>query len=93
MAGVTGRLNLSLETHALGLYIYYGVVLRRIGYSSNQLLYASVSILLASKVIERDTMIVNLSTLRKAACSYIPKEEYARAERNILQALDYNLSI
>ena len=34
-----------------------------------------------------------MTALRKVACSYISRGEYARAERNILQALDYNLSI
>jgi hypothetical protein len=74
MFGIGSKLKLGHATIALGLYIYYGVVLRKIGYSSNQLLYASVCVLLASKVIERDILIVNLSNLRKVACNYIAKE-------------------
>lgn len=82
--GIVQRLGLSMESHALGIYIYYGVVLRKRGYFDNQLLSASVSMHLASKFIERDTAIVSISNLKKAACNYIPKEEYAKAEKNIL---------
>lgn len=91
VSGIVTRLKLSIETYALGLYIYYSVVLRKLGYSSNQLLYASVSVYLASKVVERETNIVNISGLKKAACSYLNKEEYTKAERTILQLLNYNL--
>jgi len=73
VSGIVARLKLSVETYALGLYIYYSVVLRKLGYSSNQLLYASVSLYLASKVVEKDSAIVNLTALKKAACSYLPK--------------------
>jgi hypothetical protein len=93
VSGIVARLKLSIETYALGLYIYYSVVLRKLGYSSNQLLYASVSLYLASKVVEKDSAIVNLTALKKAACSYIPKEEYTRAEKTILQLLDFNLEL
>lgn len=93
VAGIVARLKLSQETHALGLYIYYSVVLRKLGYSSNQLLYASVSLYLASKVIERDSTLVNLTVLKKAACSYIPKEDYKHAEKTVLQLLDFNLEL
>jgi hypothetical protein len=53
----------------------------------------SVSIYLASKVIERDTKIVNLTTLKKAACTYISKEDYVKAEKIILHLLNFNCEI
>lgn len=69
------------------------MVLRKIGYSTNQLLYASVSLYLASKVVERDNAIANLSALRRGGCSYIPKEEYAQAEKAILHLSEFNLEL
>ena len=91
VADIVGKFKFSLETHALGLYIYYGVVVRRINHSYNQLLYASVSVLVAAKSMEREQQIPKLSVLKKAACNYLPKEEYAQAERAVLQLLDYHV--
>jgi hypothetical protein len=62
-----------METHANGLYIFYGVVVRKTTYSYNQLLYASVSLLIAAKSLERELLIPKLSVLKKAACNYIPQ--------------------
>lgn len=71
--------------------MFYAIVSKRINYSYNQLLYASVSLLIASKAIETEEKIPKMSSLKKAACNYIAKEEYTKAERAILQILDYNI--
>lgn len=49
VADIVGKFKFSLETHALGLYFFYGVVMRRTTHSYNQLLYASVCLLVAAK--------------------------------------------
>jgi hypothetical protein len=93
LTGIVGKFRFSAETHALGLYIFYGIVTKRIKFSFNQLLYGSVSLLLAAKTVEKDPLVPRLSGLRKAACSYIALEEYSRAERVILQIMDYDLGV
>lgn len=93
VADIVSKFKFSLETHALGLYIFYGVVVRRTSHSYNQLLYASVSLLVAAKSVEREQQIPKLSALKKAACNYLPKEDYSQAERAILQLLEYNIDI
>lgn len=93
LTGIVGKFRFSQSTYALGVYIFYGVVTKRITFSFNQLLYGSVSLLLAAKSIEKDPLLPRMPSLRKAACSYIALEEYTRAERVILQMLDYNVDV
>lgn len=93
LTGIVGKFRFSYGTHALGLYIFYGVVTKRLTFSYNQLLYGSVSLLLAAKCIEKDPLVPRMPSLRKAACSYLPLDEYTRAERVILDMLEYNLEM
>lgn len=94
LQGIVDKFEFSIETLALGLYLYNQLVHGdpdRSEYSVSMEFYASLCLMIAAKAIELDRHIPYYSRYIKYGCKDHTKREYEKMEVRLIEEFEWNL--